>query len=86
MCDVRGCPNKSIAIPVISFTAKGYPDGPRAEMKYHAAVCFDHMVGDPNLYVTDEVWEKICGVMLELGLAQPDRDSLQLRHEMLGAN
>lgn len=77
-CARAGCPRTATQTPVLTFTAKRQPRGPRVEATLQLHVCSEHAHPDPKLFVTDAGWAQIAGRLKQQGLAAPDRDSLKV--------
>lgn len=78
ICLRTGCGRPGVWIPVLSFAAKVFPRGPRCTAEIGLAVCHEHALPDPDLFLTDAGWKQIMEGLRQAGKAEPDRSTVTI--------
>lgn len=83
VCARVACNRKAEFLPrlgIYPLLKGGTYTGPPAEIIFPLPLCKKHShEAQPENFITDEGWEIIKGVFAERGLAEPDRDRIEVK-------
>ena len=83
ICSTPGCNRIGMHKPVMLVASKEKPEA-IARIQFQMQLCDTCKTDDPNVLMTDDLWDKLVTSSIAMQRPKPDRTLLRIEYEMPG--